>query len=125
MAYLLQASADAHLPQVVGEEGARAGRGVPGEQQPAEHGHVLASLHGAVQLGRAAQHQQLQSLHQPQLLLPALEHALAQPPPLLRRGAVRRRRPLEGERESAAEGERGGGGGKEAARLCGWGLDTV
>lgn len=73
--YLLQAPAEAHMAEVVGQEAAWALGRVAGEQEPAEERHVPSRLHAAVQLHRSAQHQQLERLQQPELLLPALEDA--------------------------------------------------
>ncbi|KAG7231176.1 hypothetical protein INR49_012007 [Caranx melampygus] len=83
--------AEAHVAEVVGEEGARAVGRVPREQQPAEERDVSSTLHAAVQLHRSVQHQQLQRLQQPQLLLAALKHLLTQLLPLL---ALSRKCPL-------------------------------
>lgn len=93
--YLLQPGAEAHVAEVVGEEGARAVGRVPGEQQPAEERDVSAGLHAAVQLHRSAQHQQLERLQQPQLLFSSLKHSLAQLLPLRSGGAVHCCPPLE------------------------------
>lgn len=97
--YLLQPGAEAHMPEVVGEEGARAVGRVPREQQPAEERDVLTGLHAAVQLRRSAQHQQLQRLQHPQLLLLALEQPLAELLPLRRAGALSSRLPLDRNQE--------------------------
>lgn len=93
--YLLQTGAEAHVAEVVGEEGARAAGRVAGEQQPAEERHVAAARHAAVQLHRSAQHQQLERLQQPQLLFPALKQPLAELPALRGGGAVHHGSPLE------------------------------
>lgn len=95
VSYLLQPGAEAHVAEVVGEEGARAVGRVASEQQPAEERDVSAALHAAVQLHRSAQHQQLERLQQPQLLFAALKHALAQLLPLHDGGAVQCCLPLE------------------------------
>lgn len=57
VSYLLQPGAEAHVAQVVGEEGAWAVGWVPSEEQQAEEGHVAAGLHAPMQLGRSGQHQ--------------------------------------------------------------------
>lgn len=94
--YLLQAGAEPHVAEVVGQERARAVGRVAGEQQPAEERHVSLRLHAAVQLQRSGQHEQLQRLQQTQLLFPPLEQALAQTLPLGHRGTVHRCLPLGG-----------------------------
>lgn len=92
---LLQPGGEAHVPEVVREEGPRTVGRVSGKQQPAEERNVfIPPLHAAVQLHRSAQHQQLERLQQPELLLSALEDSLAELLPLCCRGAVHRRPPL-------------------------------
>lgn len=84
------------MAQVVVQEGARALGRVTGEEQPAEERHVGAGSHAAVQLHRAAEHQQLERLQQAELALAALEGLLAQPPALGSRCAFIGRTPLGG-----------------------------
>lgn len=72
------------MQQVVGQKGPGAVGGVPGKQQPAEFGHAFTALAGTVQLYSGPQHEELEGLQEPVLLLPTLEDLLADSLPLPR-----------------------------------------
>lgn len=93
--HLLQTCGQAHVAEVVAEERAWTVGGVPREQQPAEEGDVFTALHAAVQLCRSAQHQQLESLQQTELLFSTLKHSLTELLTLSVGGTVHRCLPLE------------------------------
>lgn len=93
--HLLQTCGQAHVAEMVGEERAWTVGGVPREQQPAEEGDVFTALHAAVQLCRSAQHQQLESLQQTELLFSTLKHSLTELLTLSVGGTVHRCLPLE------------------------------
>lgn len=83
--------------QVVGQKASGAAGGVAGEQQATELGHGVPALAGAVQLHGRPQHEELEGLQEPVLLLPTLEHLLAQSLPLLRPAGLHRLLPLQRE----------------------------